>query len=183
MVLVDVGVLVDIHGNIKASLTTRHSISQPQPGWAEHDPEKNWWDEMVTIIKHCLTTSGINPKDIAGISAGGLDPNLCPLDEEGNSVRPAILYRDNRAVVEAQELSEEFNLTLGAADVTPKLYWLKKYEPENYKKIKVVLNAHSYIAYKLTGNFNADCDIANIFGGVFDLEKQDWDYDLFKGWG
>ncbi|MGI6331352.1 MAG: FGGY-family carbohydrate kinase [Zhaonellaceae bacterium] len=177
------GVLVDIHGNIKASLTTRHSISQPQPGWAEHDPEKNWWDEMVTIIKHCLTTSGINPKDIAGISAGGLVPNLCPLDEEGNSVRPAILYRDNRAVVEAQELSEEFNLTLGAADVTPKLYWLKKYEPENYKKIKVVLNAHSYIAYKLTGNFNADCDIANIFGGVFDLEKQDWNYDLFKRMG
>ena len=46
-----------------------------------------------------------------------------------------------------------------------------------------MLNAHSYIAYKLTGNFNADCDIANIFGGVFDLEKQDWDYDLFKRMG
>jgi xylulokinase len=177
------GVLVDLKGNIKASFTTKHSISQPQPGWAEHDPEKNWWDEIVTIIRHCLASSGINPKDIAGISTGGLVPNLCPLDSEGNSVRPAILYRDNRAVVEAQELSKKFNLRLGTADVTPKLYWLKKHEPENYNKIKVVLNAHSYIAYKLTGQFNSDCDIANIFGGVFDVERQDWDYDLFKEMG
>ena len=61
----------------KASLTTRHSISQPQPG-AEHDP-KNWWDEMVTIIKHCLTTSGINPKDIAGISPVALSPTFAPM--------------------------------------------------------------------------------------------------------
>lgn len=177
------GVLVDLDGNVKASLTTKHSISQPQPGWAEHDPEKNWWEEIITIIKHCLTASGINSKNIAAISAGGLVPCLCPIDEEGKPVRPAILYRDNRAVVEVQELSEEFNLRLGTADVTPKLYWLKKYEPENYSKIKVVLNPHSYIVYKLTGRFNSDCDIANIFGGVFDLEKVDWDYDLFQRMG
>ena len=73
------GVLVDIHGNIKASLTTRHSISQPQPGWAEHDPEKNWWDEMVTIIKHCLTTSGINLKILPAFLPVAVSPTFALL--------------------------------------------------------------------------------------------------------
>jgi xylulokinase len=177
------GVLADTKGNIKASLTTKHTISQPQPGWAEHNPEENWWREIITIIKHCLATSLINPKDIAGISAGGLVPSLCPLDAQGNIVRPAILYRDNRAVNEVYELNKQFNLALGPADVTPKLYWLKKHEPENYQKTKIVLNAHSYLVYKLTGQPNTDCDIAGIFGEVFDLDRLEWRFDLFKSMG
>lgn len=177
------GVLADLDGNIQASCTTKHAMGQPQPGWAEHDPELNWWGEMVTIIRHCLEVSRVNPKAIQGIAVGGLVPNLCPLDSRGQVVRPAILYRDNRAVAESTELSREFGLQLGTADVTPKLYWLKRHEPENYRKTSVVLNAHSYLVYKLTGNYSADCDTANIFGGVFDLDKLTWREDLVTSMG
>ena len=59
-------------------------------------------------------------------------------------------------------------------DVTPKLLWLKRHEPEAYARIETVLNAHSYVAYRLTGVYSADHDIAAIFGGVYEETCHVW---------
>ncbi|QGP91107.1 Xylulose kinase [Neomoorella glycerini] len=177
------GVLVDLKGRIISSYTTRHTLLQPQPGWAEHDPETHWWGDFLTIVHHCLQEVQVNPQDIAGISFSGLVPNLCPLGADGRPVRPAILYRDNRAVKESQEINRLFNLSLGTAEVTPKLLWFKRHEPEHYRQTRVVLNAHSYLVYKLTGKFSTDCDTANIFGGIFDHRRCQWRTDLVAAMG
>ncbi|MGI9952649.1 FGGY family carbohydrate kinase [Moorellaceae bacterium AZ2] len=177
------GVLVDLKGRILGSHSTKYTLLQPKPGWAEHDPEVHWWGDLVLVVRRCLQQSGVDPRNIAGVSVSGMVPNLCALDSDGRPVRPAILYRDNRAVAEVQELNSRFNLSLGAADVVPKLLWLKRWEPENYRRTHVILNAHSYIIYKLTGIPSADCDTANTFGGIFDSERLTWRTDLVSAMG
>lgn len=174
------GVLVDLAGHVLASHTTRHTLLQPHPGWAEHDPETHWWGDLIEIVHCCLQKAAINPRDIGGISLSGLVPNLCAIDASGRPVRLAIIYRDNRAIKESREINQRFNLALGTDAVTPKLLWLKRYEPDNYRQTQVVLNAHSYLAYKLTGNLSTDCDTANIFGGIFDSVHLTWRYDLVE---
>lgn len=167
-------VLLDLEGNRRAQYTWLYDIIQQRPGYVEQDPELCWWQGARKGIKACLNQSGIPAAEIAGICASGMVPNLCPLDCEGKPVRPAILYRDNRAIEETRQLQEQFGWNFSLQDVTPKLLWLKKYEPERYGRIEIVLNAHSYIAYRLTGEYSTDHDIAAIFGEVYDDKAHAW---------
>ena len=167
-------VLMDLEGQRRAQYTHFHDTLQPQPGYVEQEPEYDWWTGASEGIASCLRESGIRPSEIAGICASGMVPNLCPLDRDGHPVRPAILYRDNRAIQEAVWLREELGWESTLQDVTPKLLWLKRHEPDAYGRINVVLNAHSYIAYRLTGQYSVDHDIAAIFGGIYDPQIHAW---------
>ncbi|SMB92210.1 xylulokinase [Thermanaeromonas toyohensis ToBE] len=167
-------VLADETGCILASGQIQHSISYPHPGWAEQDPEKEWWGEFVVLVREVLTKANVTPSAIIGISITGLVPTLCVLDREGRSLRPAILHCDNRATAELKELLENYGLEITLEQVLPKLLWLKKHEPDIYKKAHVILNPHSYIVYRLTGRKTTDFDTANIFGGIFDASSMTW---------
>lgn len=166
--------LTDFKGRRLAQHTFLYDTIQEKPGYVEQLPEETWWAGAKAGIEKCLADSAIDPRAIAGICASGMVPNLCPLDENGRVVRPAILYRDNRAIDQANRLKEKFGWNFSLQDVVPKLLWIKENEPENYGRIAMVLNSHSYIAYKLTGNYSSDHDIASIFGEVYDGEKHEW---------
>ncbi|MCI8478373.1 MAG: hypothetical protein HFE97_08500 [Oscillospiraceae bacterium] len=167
-------VLTDTCGHRLAEYCCCYNTIQPQPGFVEQDPDQTWWTGACQGIRACLEQSGISPAGIAGICASGMVPNLCPLDAQGRPVRPAILYRDNRAVVQTSRLRARFGWNFSLQDVTPKLLWLKEHEPEAYGRIEQVLNAHSYIAYRLTGRYSSDHDIAAIFGEVYDDQTHAW---------
>ena len=55
------GVITDLHGHIIASRTMKHTLSVPRPGWAEHDPEGVWWNDVCAIIRGLLQTDGVSP--------------------------------------------------------------------------------------------------------------------------
>ena len=33
----------------------------PQPGWAEHRADEDWWGDLVAITRELLTVSGVEP--------------------------------------------------------------------------------------------------------------------------
>ena len=84
-------------------------------------------------------------------------------DEMGNPVRKAIVWLDNRATKEAEEIEAHFGRkrvyeVTGQPEVTAtwpasKLLWVKKNEPEVWAKTKKVFLLEDYILYKLTGKF------------------------------
>ena len=41
------GVLADKDGNVLASASHPHKMLVPEPGWAEHRPEEDWWNDFV----------------------------------------------------------------------------------------------------------------------------------------
>lgn len=168
------GLITDDKGNIISEHFLEHDIIYPKPGWAEHDPEKHWWKEFCEIVKMLLKKSKIEPENIAGISVSGLFPNMCPVDKEGNPVRNAILYSDNRAIEEIEFINMSLGTSLTSEDVTPKILWFKKNEPEKFEKTQKILGTQGYIVYKLTGKYAIDYPSALIFGGIFDLEQLKW---------
>ncbi len=175
--------LIDLSGKRLAEYRSASSILQPAPGFVEQDPEAAWWQAVQAGARHCLDKSGVAAENVAGICASGMVPNLCGLDEDGTVVRPAILYRDNRAIAEVQALQDAHGVAFTQQDVLPKLLWLKNNEPGSYARIATVLNTHSYIAYKLTGKLSSDHDTAGIFGGVYDEENRRWMPDLMEKFG
>ena len=93
------------------------------------------------------------------------------LDADGNPVRPAIVWNDKRCAEELQLLQEEslsidvYQLTGWKSSATmPVLHcrWLQKYEPENYKKIRMFLSVPDYLAWKMTGIASVDISNAGI---------------------
>ena len=59
------GVITDGEGRIVAQAARPHQMIVPQPGWAEHRPEEDWWGDFVFVTRKMLEESGIAPKSIA----------------------------------------------------------------------------------------------------------------------
>jgi xylulokinase len=86
---------------------------------------------------------------------------LC--DENGNPLRDAIVWLDNRATEEAEIIEKHFGNqriyeVTGQPEVTAtwpacKLLWIKRHEPEIWAKTKKIFLLEDYLLYKLTGNF------------------------------
>jgi xylulokinase len=93
------GVLVAAEtGDVVAEHTIEHELSMPRPGWVEHDPDRTWWGEFVSICQAVLSTSGIPSQAVKGVGVSGIGPCVLPVDESGAALRQAILYGiDTRA--------------------------------------------------------------------------------------
>ncbi len=84
-------------------------------------------------------------------------------DEDGVPIRNAIVWLDNRASAEAEEIKAKFGNkrvyeVTGQPEITAtwpaaKLIWVKKNEPEIFAKTKKVFLLEDYILYRLTGEF------------------------------
>ena len=77
------GVLVTARGEVVASAVRPHRMLVPQPGWAEHRPDEDWWDDLVAITRELLEVSGLRPTSIDAVA--GPENN-----DIGNSIPRAI---------------------------------------------------------------------------------------------
>ena len=65
-------------------------------GGAEQDPDE-WWDAMIKSTNAVMKKSKIDKKDIGGISFCSQMQGLVLVDKDGNAVRRAMSYMDQRA--------------------------------------------------------------------------------------
>jgi xylulokinase len=131
--------------------------------------EQTWWGDFMKITQALLAQPGIEPQAIAAICVSGLYPNMAPTDADGQPLRNAILYSDNRAVEEIDYVNQRYGLQLTSEEITPKIVWFMRHEPDLFAKMRMFFNAHSYVVYKLTGQYTIDyiaCPPAQVVGEV-----------------
>ena len=184
------GILTDKDGNVIASATNPHKMLVPEPGWAEHRPEEDWWNDFVKITKKILKASKINPGDISCIATSAIGPCMLPVSYEGDPLMNAVLYGvDTRAEKEIKELNREIGKeeilqncgnALTSQSVGPKILWLKKNCPEIYKKAGKILSSTSYLVQKLTGESVIDHYTAANFTPLYDIKNLKWTDALTK---
>ena len=184
------GILTDKNGNVVASATNPHKMLVPEPGWAEHRPEEDWWNDFVKITKKILKASKINPGDISCIATSAIGPCMLPVSYEGDPLMNAVLYGvDTRAEKEIKELNREIGKekilqncgnALTSQSVGPKILWLKKNCPEIYKKAGKILSSTSYLVQKLTGESVIDHYTAANFTPLYDIKNLKWTDALTK---
>lgn len=123
----------------------------------ELEPEKYW-----ELMKEALADIGkISPIDCMAIDTQC--ETLILTDKDGNPVRDAIVWLDNRATEEAKLIEEHFGRkkvyeVTGQPEVTAtwpasKLLWVKRNEPEVWAKTERVFLLEDYLLFKLTGEF------------------------------
>jgi xylulokinase len=100
-----------------------------------------------------------------------------------------LLRQFTRAQTEIQEIEKIIgkdrlkNITgniQDASSLLAKLLWLKKHTPEIYTPLEtVLLGAHDYIAWKLTGSTNTDFTTAATTG-LLDIKRNTWALDIMN---
>ena len=184
------GVITDTEGKVVSVQVVPHTIIIPRQGLAEHDPEKVWWGDFCTLTHKLLEATGIKPNEILGVGASAIGACVVPVDKDCNPLRMGILYGvDTRAHLEINELNEKIGkdrifdfsgMVLSAQSIGPKILWLKKNEPEIYKKAYKFITASSFLVGKLTGNFFIDHMTAGFTMPLYDLKKNQYSDELSK---
>ena len=182
--------LVDRAGDVVGSATSELPISTPKPLWSEQDPA-DWWEGAVHSIRTALQSSGIDGSEVEGIGLTGQMHGLTLLDANGEVLRPAILWNDQRTAAQCDEIRAR----LGKAHLiqvtgndaltgftAPKILWVQENEPEVYARVAHILLPKDYVRYKLTGGYALDR--ADGSGTIlFDLKARDWSSEVLAALG
>lgn len=136
--------------NIDYTLNTKGSF-------VEFDAHK-YWQILQEVMKEVKKAG-----DIHCLAIDTQCETLILADENGEPVRDAIVWLDNRAVKEAQMIEEHFGRKrvyeiTGQPEITAtwpacKLLWVKNNEPDVWAKTKKIFLLEDYLLYKLTGKF------------------------------
>ncbi|MDE2820915.1 MAG: xylulokinase [Chloroflexota bacterium] len=177
--------IIDQTGEVIAVANSPQPISQPQPLWSEQDPV-DWWEGMVKSIRAALAESGLRGEDISAIGLTGQMHGLVLLDKQGEALRPAILWNDQRTGAQCDFMTE----TIGAQRLleltgnpaltgftAPKILWARDNEPDVYSAAAQVLLPKDYIRYKLTGVYATD--LAGASGtSLLNVAERAWSQDV-----
>lgn len=175
------------NGTLLESRTISYNTKYFNDTWVEQNAN-DWWDAVCKSSRILISSSNINPADIAAVSFSGQMMGCLCVDKMGKPLRPSIIWADQRAQEQVKQIEQQINQQdfyhiVGhrntASYGVQKLMWIRDNEPDIYKKTWKVLNAKDYIVYKLTGNFFTEPSDANSFA-CFDLSTFNWSDKLIK---
>ena len=161
------------------------NMKLPHPGHVEQDPAE-WWSSFKTALRQAL--SKVNSKDIQGVAISNQRETVAFLDVKGNSLHNAMLWLDQRASQEVQELKEILGsetihrITGKPLDTAPVLYrlrWLNKHRPQILAKTHQILDVQGYLVYRLTGTAKTSWTSGDPFG-TFDIRQKRWSSTLLN---
>lgn len=141
-------------GEVLAQSTAPLSVDRPRPLWSEQNPE-NWWtatDRAVMQLRPELRDQ------VRGMGLAGQMHGAVLLGADDMPLRPAILWNDGRSFAECAELeSAEPNARGITGNIAmpgftaPKLLWVRRHEPDVFRRLRTVLLPKDYLRLKLTG--------------------------------
>jgi xylulokinase len=189
---VDVGtggsraILLDERGQVIHSATVEHkAFASPETGWAEQDPD-DWGAASKAAIKKLLEKTGTHAEEIAAVGLTGQMHGAVLLDESDKVLRPALIWCDQRTSEECQYLNSRIgesriiDLTCNPALTNftlTKLLWVRKHEPEIWRRFRSFLLPKDYVRMLLTGE--RAIDVAEASGTLLlDVANRRWSKEM-----
>ncbi len=173
--------LMEESGRVVVTATEEYPLHVPKPNWSEQDPE-DWWRATVGAVRAVLENARVAADSVKGVGLSGQMHGSVFLDAADRVIRPAILWNDQRTGAECAEITERIGAErlLGLVSnpaltgfTAPKILWLRKHEPENYRKVRKVLLPKDYIRFRLTGEFATE--VSDASGTLlFDVRNRRW---------
>ena len=182
--------VVNSDGDVVGSATTPHQTSTPRPLWSEQEPE-GWWRAVAASIRQALLHANVSGDAVSAIGLTGQMHGLVLLDQRKQTLRPAILWNDQRCADECDEIRARIGRQrliriTGNEALTgftaPKIVWVKNHEPEIFARGRHVLLPKDFIRLKLTGALAMDkADGSGTM--LFDLKKRNWSAEVIDALG
>lgn len=169
---------------VLATADREHPIRQPQPGYAEQDPD-DWWAAVTHTARAAIGGAGVSPAAIAGIGLSGQMHGTVCLGADGRPLRPAIIWADMRSSPQVEdvlaradraELARHAPGPPAAGFMGLTLMWLARHEPHTLAQARAVLLPKDAVRLRLTGEIATEpSDAASTW--LLDVATGDW-----SGW-
>ncbi len=178
-------ILIDQEQNILATSNSALTVQNPKDGHSEQNPQE-WIDATFECLEGLKSKKPKEFTETISIGISGHMHGATLIDNSGNVIRPCILWNDTRSMKECIEMKniypdlEEESGNLAMPGFTaPKILWIKKNEPEVFKKIFKVLLPKDYLRLILSGDFYTDMSDAS--GTLwFNVKKRSWSAELLN---
>lgn len=172
-------------GGVRGTGSAEYPLAIPRPGWAEQDPEA-WWAGAAESLRAALRQADARRAEVAAVGLTGQMHSLVLLDEDGRVLRPAILWNDQRAAGQCEEITRRVGyrrllaITCNPAlpgFTAPKILWVRRHEPEIYSRTAAVLLPKDYIRFRLAGV--RATEVSDASGtGLLDVPHRAWSEEI-----
>jgi len=145
-------------GSVVGVGAAEYGFQTPAPGWSQQDPAL-WWDATQEAIRAALDDAGLGGDAIAAVGLTGQMHGSVLLDADGDVVRPALLWNDQRTAAQCDDIRTRVGsrrlVELTGNDAlngftAPKLLWVRDNEPDAWRRVEHVLLPKDYVRYRLT---------------------------------
>src|SRR4030095_12578749 len=99
--------LHDLNGMVIAKASEEYQLITPNAVSVEMDVE-TYWQAFKSAVARVLKESGVDPINITALGISAQGETLILVDRDGKPLRRAIVWLDNRAHREADQLGELF---------------------------------------------------------------------------
>lgn len=179
-------ILMDDSQNILATQTAPLSVSRPQDGWSEQNP--NDWIRAIEHTLNSLKASDASSLSaIRGIGLSGHMHGATLIDKNDDVIRPCMLWNDTRSHEQAHRLDTAASRKIAGnilfpGFTAPKVAWVAEKEPEAFSRIAKVLLPKDYVRLWLTGEHVAEMSDAAGTGWL-DVGARCWSEELLQAMG
>ena len=120
-------VLFDIEGK---ELAIEQRSFEPyfslHPGWAEQSTE-DYWGKLCTVTNGLMKKITIDKAGIAGVGITTQRGTVIPMDKDGNALRPAIIWLDQRTVADPPPLGAMGTVLFSAVGLLDAIKYAQKH--------------------------------------------------------
>jgi xylulokinase len=175
-------------GQLVAEGRSPVELHNPRLYWFEQN-SRDWWDACQVALQQL--TNQVDPARIAGLSISNQRETVAFLDAEGQDIRPAMVWLDERSRRQVEDMASRIgsdvihDITGRPVDITPVLYrlaWLKENEAQAFAETKIFADVQAYLVYKLSGQWQTGWFSADPMG-YFDIRKKVYSPTLLNDLG
>lgn len=182
--------LFDTQGNLvgKGKQEIEPYFSE-QPGWAEQHPEY-YWDSLKLACEKLWQSTDIDRSRIVGITATTQRGTVINVDKQGQPLRPAIIWLDQRHAEIEGPVQGMWGWLFKLARVEDiikrfreksQAIWIRQNQPEVWANTHKYLLLSGYLNYRLTGRF-VDSIGSQVGYIPFDYKRLYWAKDSDWRW-
>jgi sugar (pentulose or hexulose) kinase len=174
--------LFDLRGNL---LAKTRAVIEPYvsraPGLAEQDPEV-FWQAMCQACQELWQIAGVQKESIAGVALTTQRSTLINVDKDGQPLRPAIVWLDQRRTSGLPPVGGLWGLLFRISGMTETVKylqaeaeanWIRTQQPEIWNQTHKYLFLSGFLTYRLTGQF-VDSVGSQVGYIPFDYKRQSW---------
>lgn len=181
-------VAFDLTGNMLGSSKGSYPTFHVKPDYSEQDPEQIFIT-MLYILKNFLNEK-IHPRKykVVCICFSSAMHSVLPIDKNGVPLGYAMVWSDNRAKKEADDLkNSSLGKSLYKTTGTPihamsplnKITWLKNNDKQRFNAAQKFLSIKTYIIQQLTGEYIVDYSMASATG-MLNIRTIKWEENALK---
>jgi len=177
-------------GELIDSAYEAYDVAFPHPGWAEQDPDV-WTAAVERTCARLVAASPGGASAIRGLSFGSQLDGMVVCGSDGRPVRPAMIWMDRRAEVQASDLAErispeDFYRAVGAnldsSHAVFKALWVRDEEPDAWRTAANIMPPGSYVLRHATGELAIDYSNASSLA-LLDPRTRAWSPDALEATG